>query len=83
MLGNQTVEQIEKRIGIDFPDEIRKFMNENHQPEANNISKGKWHCFDIPFTVVCGDMETAKKIYDSVKDKSEEIKEQLQFSIAK
>jgi hypothetical protein len=83
MLGNQTLEQIEKRIGIDFPDEIRQFMNDNHQPDANNIKKGKWHCFDIPFNMVCGDYETAKKIYDSVKDRSSEIKEQLQFSIYK
>lgn len=83
MLGNLSVEQIEKRLGIEFPENIKDFMNKNHQTEANHIQKGKWHCFDIPFNIVCGDMETASKIYNSVKDKSHECKENLQFSLSK
>ena len=82
MLGNLSVSQIEKRLGIEFPEEIREFMKKTHQPEANNIGKGKWHCFDIPFNLVCGDMETATKIFNSVKEKSSECKEPLQFSLS-
>lgn len=82
MLGNQSVSQIEKRLGIEFPEEIRDFMKKSHQPEASNIVKGKWHCFDIPFVLVCGDIETATKIFDSVKDKASECKEQLKISIS-
>lgn len=82
MLGNLSVSQIEQRLGIDFPEEIRGFMNKNHQPEASNVAKGKWHCFDIPFNLVCGDMETAEKIFNSVKNRSGECKEQLQFSLS-
>ena len=81
MLGDLSVSQIEKRLGIDFPKEIRDFMQENHQPTASNIAEGKWHCFDIPFCIVCGDMQTGLKIYNSVKDKSSQCKEQLQFSV--
>lgn len=81
MLGNLSVSQIEKRLGIEFPEEIRTFMNQNHQSKAENIAKGKWHCFDIPFNLVCGDMETAKKIFNSVKERSSECKEALQFSL--
>lgn len=81
MLGNQSVKQIEERLGIEFPEDIREFMNNNRQHEASNIAKGKWHCFDIPFHIVCGDIETATKIYNSVKDKSSECKEALQFSV--
>lgn len=81
MLGNLSVNEIEGRLGIDFPENIRKFMKENHQAKAENIAKGKWHCFDMPFHIVCGDMETAQKIYDSVKDRSSECKTTLQFSI--
>ena len=81
MLGNLSVSQIEKRLGIEFPEEIREFMKKSHQPTASNIVSGKWHCFDIPFHMVCGDYETAKKIYESVKDRSDECKEPLQFSI--
>ena len=82
MLGNLSVSQIEKRLGIEFPEETRDFMNQTHQAEAANIVKGKWHCFDIPFNLVCGDVETATKIYNSVKERSNECKETLQFSLS-
>ena len=82
MLGNLKVIQIEKRLGIEFPEEIREFMKNTHQPEANNIAKGRWHCFDIPFNLVCGDLETATKIFNSVKDRASECKEELQFSLS-
>lgn len=82
MLGNLNVKQIEKRLGIEFPEEIREFMNKSHQPTAENIKKGKWHCFDMPFNLVCGDKETATKIFESVKNKSIDCKEQLQFSLS-
>lgn len=81
MLGNQSVSQIEERLGIEFPEDIREFMKQTHQAEASNIAKGKWHCFDIPFNLVCGDVEIATKIFNSVKDKSSECKCQLQFSL--
>jgi len=81
MLGNLSVSQIEERLGIEFPEEIRDFMKRTRQHEANNIEKGKWHCFDIPFNLVCGDMETASKIFNSVKDRSSECKEVLRFSL--
>ena len=81
MFGDLTVERIERRIGIEFPDEVKIFMKDNHQSEASNIKKGKWHCFDIPFHIICGDVETATKIYNSVKERSKEVKEPLQFSV--
>jgi len=59
MLGNQSIDQIEERIGIKFPANIRIFMEKTRQNNANNIKKGKWHCFDIPFCMLCGDRETA------------------------
>ena len=81
MLGNLSVKQIEERLGIEFPEEIRDFMKKNHCPNASNVPKGKWHCFDIPFNMVCGDMETATKIFESVRDRSDECKDSLQFSL--
>lgn len=81
MLGNLNVSQIEERLGVNFPQEIREFMAKTHEPNANNIPVGKWHCFDIPFNLVCGDIETATKIYNSLKD-SKVIKQRLQFSIS-
>ena len=82
MIGNQTIEQIERRLGIDFPDDIRVFMKDNKQEEADNVKPGKWHCFDFPFCMVCGDRETAQKIYDSMKDRASEVKEPLRIAIS-
>lgn len=81
MLGNLNVSQIEKRLGVDFPEEIREFMKQSHQANASHIAAGKWHCFDMPFRIVCGDIETATKIYESLKDRSSECKEALRFSL--
>ena len=82
MLGNLSVKQIEERLGIEFPEDIREFMKKSHQPVAINIGIGKWHCFDLPFNLVCGDIEVATKIFNSVKEKSSECKESLQFSLS-
>ena len=82
MLGNLSVEQIEERLGIEFPEEIRELMNNTRQLEAQNIAKGKWHCFDIPFKLVCGDMEIATKIFEGLKPQSHKCKEPLQFYLA-
>jgi hypothetical protein len=81
MLGNLSVEQIEKRLGFSFPDDIKTFMKENQQHEAQDVKQGKWHCFDLPFHIVCGDLATATKIFDSVKHRSSEALEPLHFSL--
>ena len=80
-LGNLSVSEIQARLGIEFPEDIVNYMKENHQATASNIQKGKWHCFDIPFNIVCGDVETAQKIFDALKDQSENCKESLRFSV--
>ena len=62
MLGNLTVRQIEDRTGIKFSDKDVAELNEMRQEKAENIESGKWHCFDLPFMIVCGDKPTAEKI---------------------
>lgn len=80
-LGNLSVSDIEKRLGISFPNEISEFMENNHHASANNIPVGKWHCFDIPFNLVCGDVETATKIFSALKDQASMCKESLRISV--
>lgn len=80
-LGNLSVSEIQARLGIEFPEDIVNYMKENHQATASNIQKGKWHCFDIPFNIVCGDVATAQRIFDALKDQSENCKESLRFSV--
>ena len=83
MLGNLTIEEIQQRAGVEFPPELIEFMKENHQPSADNVKTGKWHCFDIPFSLVCGHIPTAQKIYNYIKDKSSSFKEPLQIALSK
>lgn len=67
MLGNLTVRQIEDRTGIKFSDKDVAELNEMRQEKAENIESGKWHCFDLPFMIVCGDKPTAEKILNMLK----------------
>lgn len=66
-LGNLSVEEMERRAGVKLPQQLRDYMESRRQNEASNVRPGKWHCFDIPFLLVCGDMETATKIYEHLK----------------
>lgn len=80
-LGNLTIEQMESRSGVEWPADLKEYMADRHQPEASNIAAGKWHCFDIPFQLVCGDMETAKTVYGHLSPLSAQFKEALQIGV--
>ena len=82
-LGNLLIRDIEKRLGIELKEEYREWFTQHHQPEAHNIKTGKWHCFDIPFTIVCGDMETAVCVNDRLKEFNSQMKTQIVISIDK
>lgn len=62
MLGNLSLKQIEERTGISISSEDKKILGEMRQDRAENIAFGKWHCFDLPFMIVCGDKPTAVKV---------------------
>lgn len=70
MLGNLSVEQMEKRLGITLSDEHRAMLVESRQEPVNNIplGAGKWHCFDIPFLLECDTKATAEKFYAIFKN---------------
>ena len=81
-LGNLTIEQMEARTGVNFDDELKNLLIETHQDSASNIAEGEWHCFDIPFVLVCGGMPLAQRIYDHLKADSKNFKEVLQISLS-
>lgn len=83
LLGNLNIEEIQKRSGVTFPEELVEYMKPRKQEGASNIKVGKWHCFDIPFVLVCGDMETAKEIFKYLEPMSKQFKEKLQISLQK
>lgn len=82
MLGDLTIEQIESRAGVKFPDPLKEFMYDRHNPSASKIQPGKWHCFDMPFMIVCGDEDTATKILEYLLPLSSEFKEALLMGLA-
>lgn len=83
LLGNLSISQIEKRLGITLTDEEIQFFNSTHQARAENIAKDKWHCFDIPFNMVCGSQDFAAKVYEILKPYSCMMNEILRISINK
>ena len=82
MLGNLSVGDIEKRLSIQFPEPFRTEFVNKHQPEAENISTGKWHCFDLPFVLVCGDDELAKWVVDNLSPISDNMKGSIKIATA-
>lgn len=80
-LGNLSIKDIEKRLGIEIKEKHREWFTQHHQTDASIVQVGKWHCFDIPFTIVCGDMKTAIYVNDALKEFSNEMKTQIVISI--
>ena len=81
-LGNLSVAEIEKRSSVKFPQELIDYMTETHQERASDVMEGKWHCFDIPFILVCGDVKTATHIYNYLSTMSKDFSEPLQIALA-
>jgi len=81
LLGNLSIEQMENRTGVKFPDDLIQYMSPRRQHEAANVKEGCWHCFDIPFTLVCGDMKTATEIHNHLAPLGSQFNEKLQISI--
>lgn len=83
LLGNLTIPQIEERTGVTFPDELKQLLETCHQDNANKLGENEWHCFDLPFVIVCGSMELARKIYEHLQPLTGDFKETLGISLNK
>jgi len=74
MLGNLSVKKMESRMGIEFPVELEETLNKYHQDNVSiPIAEGFWHCFDLPFTMVCGGEDLAQLMYDQLSPMAEDI----------
>jgi hypothetical protein len=83
MLGNLSVQQIEERLGIELTDEERAFLSSSRQQRAEGIAKDKWHCFDIPFVMVCGSQETAMKVCEILRPYESKMTDAIRIVIAR
>jgi len=81
MLGNLSADQIEHRMGITFPDDLKEVLKKYYQREATNIKPGYWHCFDMPFTMVCGNKDLAQLVFDKLSPLIPDIKTPLNVAI--
>lgn len=79
--GNLTISEIEQKAGVEFPLEFVEFMKDKQHAPADKIPTGKWHCFDDPFVLVFGDMETATEAYKHLKPISHQFKQQLKVCL--
>lgn len=82
-LGNMSVEEIEYRIGVKFSDELRTELKETHQANATKVMPGKWHCYDMPFLIVCGDEGLATKIQAELSLPGVKLKTTFRISLQK
>ena len=80
-LGNLSIKDMEQRAGVQFPQELHAYMADRHQESATGIAVGKWHCFDIPFVLVCGYLQTATTIHSHLRDIAQEFKQPLQIAL--
>lgn len=81
MLGNLTAEQMQARAGVSFPEELLHFLRRTHDPIAAGVRPGQWHCFDVPFAMVCGDMETATTVHQYLAPLSSQFAEIMQIMV--
>ena len=80
-LGNLSVEEIQKRLGITLTESEQNKLSSKRQEVATNIARDKWHCFDLPFTIACGSYDTAVFVKDILEPYAKEMKTQVQISI--
>lgn len=79
MLGNLDVSEIQNRLGVTFSDEDVKKLNDMKCENAK-VEQEKWHCFDIPFMIICGGIETRDKVINILSPYAEQFKTTIQVA---
>lgn len=80
MLGNLSMEQMEKRVGITLTDEERNTLNELRESTCDNVDgNNKIHIYDIPFLIMCGNPKARKTVIDILTPYSGKMKGTLQI----
>ena len=62
-MGNFTTAQMASEMGIKLSAEDAKTLEAMRQDDAQNILQGRYHCFDAPRMIVCGDLDTCRKVH--------------------
>lgn len=78
-LGNLKTEEILNRLGIELSTEDFETLDRLREDKANAPS-GKWHGFDIPFQITCGDEETARVVVGILSPLADQFKTKIQIT---
>lgn len=68
LIGNLTIEDLEKDLGIKFNEEDRQYLNSTRQEDVSKkLASDAWHFFDIPRRLVLGSPKAHRKFKDLLK----------------
>lgn len=68
LIGNLTIADLEKDLGIKFNEEDRRYLNSTRQEDVSkNLANDAWHFFDIPRRLVLGSPKAHRKFKDLLK----------------
>ena len=83
MLGNLSIEDLERRLGVDLPSEFKESMNKGRQQiaESSALKENEWHLFDLPLMMVCGSFEMASYVNETLKPLADQFKDALQIAV--
>lgn len=79
LLGNLSIEQMQERLGITFPSDLVTYLSDKRQANAGQLAPDKWHCFDLPFALVCENHEMAKTIVDYLMPMQDKMRGSIQI----
>lgn len=68
--GNLSVDELERRVGAKFNEEDKKWLVE-HRTSTAKGEKGKFHIFDMPFSIHT-DPDIADKLVEILKKYNDE-----------
>lgn len=80
LLGDLMVSDIIERTGVEISYEDKKWLKERYC-HRTKLEKNTWHCFALPFLIVCETKELAAEMADRLKKYDwSSCKESLQIS---
>lgn len=80
-LGNLTTKQIENRLGIELTQAERSELDALREETTSRVhGRDVWHCYDIPFVIVCGSYGVCTKIRDIMSAYADRMKGTLQIA---
>ena len=83
MLGNLSLDEMEKLAEVKFPQAFKDEMIKHRQQNiSQSMIAGKWHCYHLPFELVLGGKSLIPLVKEHLVPLSSRFKKSLQVSVA-